>query len=34
MFSAEIRAGTTRDAVKVAWEFEGRPIHLVDTAGK
>jgi GTP-binding protein len=26
-------AGTTRDAVEVAWDWEGRRIRLVDTAG-
>lgn len=26
-------AGITRDAIAVDWEFEGRPIRLVDTAG-
>lgn len=26
-------AGITRDAIAVAWEFEGRKIRLVDTAG-
>lgn len=28
------RAGTTRDAVKIEWEYRGRRIHLVDTAGE
>ncbi len=26
-------AGITRDAIAVDWEFEGRPIRLIDTAG-
>ena len=26
-------AGITRDAISVEWEFEGRPLKLVDTAG-
>lgn len=26
-------AGVTRDAIQVAWEIDGRPIKLVDTAG-
>jgi len=26
-------AGVTRDAISVEWEFEGRPIRLIDTAG-
>ena len=26
-------AGLTRDAITVEWEFQGRPIRLVDTAG-
>lgn len=26
-------AGLTRDAVHIAWEYNGRPIRLVDTAG-
>lgn len=26
-------AGTTRDAIAVKWEYEGRPFRLVDTAG-
>jgi len=26
-------AGITRDAISVSWEFRGRPIRLVDTAG-
>lgn len=26
-------AGLTRDAVHIAWEYDGRPIRLVDTAG-
>jgi GTPase len=26
-------AGVTRDAIAVEWEFDGRPIKLVDTAG-
>lgn len=26
-------AGITRDAIPVAWEYEGRNFHLVDTAG-
>ena len=27
-------AGTTRDAVTIAWEYEGRPLQLIDTAGQ
>jgi GTP-binding protein len=27
-------AGTTRDAVTIAWEFAGRPFQLIDTAGQ
>ncbi len=27
-------AGTTRDSVRVSWEFDGRQITLVDTAGE
>lgn len=26
-------AGVTRDAISVEWEFEGRPLRLIDTAG-
>ncbi|MEB3701918.1 ribosome biogenesis GTPase Der [Candidatus Bealeia paramacronuclearis] len=26
-------AGVTRDAISVEWEFEGKPIRLIDTAG-
>ena len=26
-------AGITRDAIKVQWEWQGRPVQLVDTAG-
>ena len=25
--------GLTRDSIKVTWEFQGRTVHLVDTAG-
>lgn len=30
---ADDLAGTTRDAIKVQWNFRGRKIVLVDTAG-
>jgi GTPase len=26
-------AGITRDAISIEWEFEGRPVRLIDTAG-
>ncbi len=27
-------AGITRDAIRIPWSFEGRPVHLIDTAGQ
>lgn len=30
---ADDLAGTTRDAIKVSWNYRGRKIDLVDTAG-
>lgn len=27
-------AGITRDSIRIPWEFEGRPVHLIDTAGQ
>ncbi|MCS6986459.1 MAG: ribosome biogenesis GTPase Der [Sphingomonadaceae bacterium] len=27
-------AGITRDAIRVPWQFRGRPVHLIDTAGQ
>ncbi len=26
-------AGITRDAIRIEWEYEGRPVRLIDTAG-
>ncbi|WP_194744231.1 ribosome biogenesis GTPase Der [Thermaurantiacus tibetensis] len=27
-------AGITRDSIRIPWSFEGRPVHLIDTAGQ